>query len=259
MKKKTKLRTIYLLPNFLTIVNIFFGYLSLSATFHGKFLRAAFWILMAAGLDAFDGIVARATRTHSDFGIQLDSLADAFSFAAAPSLLIYFWGFGQVNPSSIGVFFGFIFLTAGILRLARYNAFQKFKIDRKFYTGLTVPSASLLIVAVVLKYPEPVKGTLYTFLLAILVLGLSLCMISTIKYRNFLSFNFRQIIDPKTSLILAMIIGSLIIFPKECLLVVQSKRLPRRFAPRNGVCFVATHSQWRTTSSRAIEESVVIS
>lgn len=222
MNKKTKFRTIYLLPNLLTIVNIFFGYLSLSATFHGKFLRAAFWILMAAVLDAFDGIIARATRTQSDFGIQLDSLADAISSATASSFLIYFWGFSQVSPSSIGGFFSFIFLIAGILRLARYNAFQKFKIDRRFYTGLTVPSASLLIVALVLKYPEPVKGTLNTFLLAILVLGLSLCMISTIQYRSFLSFNFRQIIDPKTSLILAMIIGSLIIFPKECFLVVLS-------------------------------------
>lgn len=222
MKEKTKFRKIYLLPNFLTIVNIFFGYLSLSATFHGKFLRAAFWILMATVLDAFDGIIARATGTHSDFGVQLDSLADAFSSATATSFLIYFWGFGQVHPSSIGVFFSFIFLISGILRLARYNAFQKFKIDRRYYTGLTVPSASLLIVAIVLKYPEPVKGTLYIFLLGILVLGLSLCMVSTIKYRNFLSFNFRQIIDPKTSLILAIIISSLVIFPKICLLVVFS-------------------------------------
>jgi len=222
MNNKAKFRKIYLLPNFLTIVNIFFGYLSLSATFRGKFLRAAFWILMAAVLDAFDGIIARATRTHSDFGIQLDSLADAFSFATASSFLIYFWGFGQVHPSSIGVFFSFIFLIAGILRLARYNAFQKFKIDRKYYTGLTAPSASLFLVAIVLKYPEPVKGTLHTLLIAILVLGLSLCMISTIKYRNFLNFNFHQIIDPKTSLIIAIIISSLIIFPKVGLLVLFS-------------------------------------
>lgn len=213
---------IYLLPNFLTIVNIFFGFLSLSATFHREYTWAAFWIIISAVLDAFDGIIARATKTQSEFGIQLDSLADTFSFGAAPSFLVYFWGFSQVGLPSFGIFFSFIFLTAGVLRLARYNTIQKFKTDRKFYKGLTVPSASLLIAAIVLYSPQPIRVKLYAFLFAFLAITLSLCMISSINYKNFLSFNFHQRIDPKTALFITIIFSSLVVFPKICLLTVFS-------------------------------------
>lgn len=214
MEKIKDFREIYLLPNALTIINIFFGYLSIFASFRGKYLWAAYWIIIAAVMDAFDGIIARSTKTQSDFGMQLDSLADAFSFGAAPSFLLYFWGFRLVGPSGVGIFFSFTFLAAGILRLARYNTLQKNKTDRKFYTGLTVPSSALLLAAIVLYHPQPIRVKLYTFLLALLVIILSFCMVSTIKYKNFLSFNFHQRIDLKALLLIAVIFSSLIVFPK---------------------------------------------
>ncbi|MFB0565665.1 MAG: CDP-diacylglycerol--serine O-phosphatidyltransferase [Candidatus Aminicenantaceae bacterium] len=217
-----KLRRIYFLPNLLTIINIFLGFLSLLATYRGNYSLAAFWIIIAAVMDAIDGIIARATKTQSDFGIQLDSLADAFSFGAAPAFLLYFWGFMHVGPSSAGIFFSFIFLAAGILRLARYNTLQKTTTDRKLYTGLTVPSASLLIVAIVFYHPQPITVKLHTLLLALLASTLAFFMISSIPYKNFLNFNFRQIIDLKTSLIITIIFTSLIIFPKILLLIVFS-------------------------------------
>lgn len=214
-----KLRELYLLPSFLTIINIFFGYLSILATLHGKYLWAAFWIIIAAVMDGLDGITARLTKTQSDFGIQLDSLADIFSFGAAPSFLIYSWGFRLAVLSRTAVFFSFIFLIAGALRLARYNTLQKSKKeDRKFYTGLTVPSASLLLAAIVLYHPQPIKVKLFAFFLAFLVIILSLCMVSTIKYRNFLNFNFHQRIDLKTALFIAIISSSLVTFPRIFLL-----------------------------------------
>lgn len=218
MKNIKKIREIYLIPSFFTLINIFFGYLSILSTFRGKYLWAAYWIILAAVMDGIDGIVARSTKTQSDFGIQLDSLADAFSFGAAPSLLLYSWGFRQAGLPGIGIFFSFTFLAGGILRLARYNVLQKSKPDRKFYSGLTVPSASLFLSSLVLWHPQPIGMRFYTFLLALLIVILSLCMVSTIKYRNFLSFNFHQRIDLKTSLFLAIIISSLIIFPKIFLL-----------------------------------------
>lgn len=218
MENIKKFREIYLIPNSLTIFNIFFGYLSVFAAFRGKYLWAAYWIIIAAVVDAFDGIIARLTKTQSDFGIELDSLADAFSFGAAPSFLLYFWGFRLVSHSDISIFFSFIFLAASILRLARYNILQKNRIDKRFYTGLTVPSAALLLAAIVLYHPQPIRVKLYMFLLAILVIILSLCMVSTIKYKNFLSFNFRRGIDLKTALLIAIIFSSLILFPRIFLL-----------------------------------------
>jgi CDP-diacylglycerol--serine O-phosphatidyltransferase len=105
MEKIKKIREIYLLPSFFTTLNIFFGYLSILATFRGKYLWAAYWIIIAAVMDAIDGIIARSTKTQSDFGIQFDSLADAFSFGAAPSLLLYSWGFKGAGFPGFGIFF----------------------------------------------------------------------------------------------------------------------------------------------------------
>jgi len=91
VKIKKPVSTIYFLPSLLTLTNLFFGFLSLTSTFYGRYRWAALWIIFAACLDGLDGLVARATKTSSDFGLQLDSLADAVSFGISTSLLIYFW------------------------------------------------------------------------------------------------------------------------------------------------------------------------
>lgn len=219
MAKIRKNREIYFIPNFLSSMNILFGFLSFHATLQEKYKWAAYWIIIAAILDAFDGIIARLTKTESEFGAQLDSLADAISFGTAPCFLLYFWGFKSTISSNIGIFFSFIFLIAGVLRLARYNTLQKDKPDRKYYLGLTVPSASLLIATLVLLQPQPLQEKLFAFLLVSLVLILSICMVSTIRYRNFLYFDFQHGIDLKTALLAIIIISSIIVFPKKILLI----------------------------------------
>jgi CDP-diacylglycerol--serine O-phosphatidyltransferase len=219
MKTNKRLGEIYLLPNLLTLTNVSFGFLSVLAAFDGNYSRAAFWIIMAAIIDGLDGIIARATGTQSDFGIQLDSLADCFSFGAVPTILLYFWGFRHVDASGSSFFFSFIFFIAAILRLAQYNSLQKQKPDRRFYKGLTTPSASLLIAAIVLNHPEPLSVKLHTFVLAFIVIVLSSCMLSNIKYRNFLNFNFRYRIDILTAFLLAILLISILIYPNIFLIV----------------------------------------
>jgi len=209
-------REIYLLPSLFTIASIFFGFQSLLSCFHENYSRAAFWIIVAAIMDGLDGIIARSTRTHSDFGAELDSLADAFSFGAAPSVLLYFWGLRLAGTA--GVLFSFIFLSAGILRLARFNVLQRAPLDRKSYIGLTAPSASMLIAAIAFFHSQPLQTKLDAFLMAVASLCLSFCMISRIKYKNFLDFNFRKRIDLKTALLVAIIISSLIFYTKFFLL-----------------------------------------
>jgi len=218
MKTNKKFGEIYLLPSFLTIINISFGFFSILAVFDGKYSRAAFWIIMAAIIDGFDGIIARATKTQSDFGLHLDSLADAFSFGAAPAILIYFWGFRNADLIGPNFFFSFIFFVAVILRLARYNVLHKQKHDRRYYIGLTAPSASLFIAAIVLNHPQPLSVRLHTFTLAFIVIAFSFLMVSNIKYRNFLNFNFHLRIDIIAALLLAVLFISLFIFPKIILL-----------------------------------------
>jgi CDP-diacylglycerol--serine O-phosphatidyltransferase len=209
---KKNVGEMFLLPSFFSLTNLFFGFLSLTSSFQGKFSRAAVFIIIAAILDGFDGIVARATNAHSDFGTELDSLADAVSFGAAPALLLYFWGLRIARPA--GLLFSFIYLSAGILRLARYNVRTKSQSDRKHYTGLTIPSAAMFMSSIVLLSPQPLDSRPMAFALALLALVIAACMISTIKYRNFMGFNFRQKIDIRSALVLAVLVGAFIFYPK---------------------------------------------
>ncbi|MBM3306551.1 MAG: CDP-diacylglycerol--serine O-phosphatidyltransferase, partial [Candidatus Aminicenantes bacterium] len=145
MKIKESQKGLFFLPSLFSVVNLFFGFMSILLTFHGRYRTAAVWIILAALMDALDGLVARATNTPSDFGVELDSLADAVSFGLATSVLLYFWGLEILGPP--GIFFSFIFLTAGVLRLARYNVKTRIPTDRKHYQGLTVPSAAFFMAA----------------------------------------------------------------------------------------------------------------
>lgn len=203
---------IYLLPSLFSLTNLFFGFLSITFCFQRKYSWAAFFILIGAILDGFDGIAARLTKTQSDFGIELDSLADAISFGAAPCLLLYFWALKAAGPA--GKFFSFVYLSAGILRLARYNVRTKMQPDRKHYTGLTIPSASMFISSILFLHPQALNSKPMAFLMAVVTLLVSSCMISAIKYRNFLDFNIRKKIDIKTALIIAIIVSSLIFYRK---------------------------------------------
>jgi CDP-diacylglycerol--serine O-phosphatidyltransferase len=217
VKIKQKVPRIYFLPSLFTLTNLFFGFLSLTSTFYGKYRWAALWIILAACLDGLDGLVARATKTSSDFGIQLDSLADAVSFAASTGLLLYFWGLKTAGHA--GVFFSFLFVAAGLLRLARYNIRTKSQPDRRYYQGLTVPSAAIFIASLVIFHPAPNYERLTAVYLAGLVLLVSLLMVSTLRYRNFITLFINHPIDIKSTLLLAVIIAGLIFKPRYFLLI----------------------------------------
>jgi len=81
-----KKKIIYLFPNLVTITYVFAGFLSIHASIQGKFSLAALFIIVAAVLDAIDGIIARATNTQSEFGEELDSLISIFAVQLTSSL-----------------------------------------------------------------------------------------------------------------------------------------------------------------------------
>jgi CDP-diacylglycerol--serine O-phosphatidyltransferase len=223
MKVKKNYGEMYLLPSLFSLTNLFFGFLSVQMSFHGRFRWAAFWIIVAAIMDEFDGIVARATRSQSDFGIELDSLADAVSFGVATSTLIFLWGLGRTGAP--GLFFSFVFLTAGVLRLARFNVRTKALPDRKFYQGLTVPSAAMFMAGLPFLHPAPIESRELAFLFALLAVFVSFCMISTLPYRNFTNLLFNRKIDIRTALFVAIVLSGLIFYPKIFLIVFFSLNL----------------------------------
>ena len=169
--RRRRSRGMYLLPSLFTAGNIAAGYFAITQSLQGSpvepqhFDYAALAIGFAIPFDTIDGRIARMTDTTSDFGKELDSLADVITFGVAPSLLAYCWGF-QALPHTMGsglrhtlIEFGamlcFLFLICGAARLARFNSMGTPKPKnpgrpgRKYFVGMPIPAAAGAIAAVV--------------------------------------------------------------------------------------------------------------
>ncbi len=169
------------------------------------FEYAAKAIALAIVFDTLDGRLARMTRTATEIGVQLDSLADVLTFGIAPVVLIYGWAvgatFSEANSlHAFGVFVLFMYLMCGSFRLARFNLQATRprvliegtpKVDKKNFVGLPIPPAAGLLASIVYLSPFPLNtlsenmSNVYTILIMILVAGLGLLMVSTIRYTSF--------------------------------------------------------------------------
>jgi CDP-diacylglycerol--serine O-phosphatidyltransferase len=185
-------KAMFVLPNLFTVSSIFLGFYALvlcagDAT-PQQLYQAALAIFFAQFFDAFDGRVARMTKTQSDFGVQLDSLADVISFGAAPALLVYKWALAPLG--FFGLFVSFSFAACGALRLARFNVLAQRgdKGSSRFFVGLPIPLAAGTIVALVIAHYRQFGSTTENATqipIAIVVLLLSFLMVSTVRYRTF--------------------------------------------------------------------------
>jgi CDP-diacylglycerol--serine O-phosphatidyltransferase len=185
-------KAMFVLPNLFTVSSIFLGFYALvlcagEAT-PEQLYQAALAIFFAIFFDGFDGRVARMTKTQSDFGVQLDSLADVISFGAAPALLVYKWALAPLGLA--GIFVAFAFAACGALRLARFNvlAARGEKGSSRFFVGLPIPLAAGAIVALVIAHYRQFGSTTDAATrlpVAVVVVVLSFLMVSTIRYRTF--------------------------------------------------------------------------
>jgi CDP-diacylglycerol--serine O-phosphatidyltransferase len=162
----------YVLPSLFTAGNIAIGYFVVMQSIHGAmtgsdaaFDYAALGIAFAIIFDGLDGRIARMTNTASEFGRELDSLADVITFGVAPSLLAYLWGVRQVVPSGypvvearlmhFGLVVCFLFLICGACRLARFNISvnpqprNPGRPDRKYFVGMPIPAGAGVLAAVI--------------------------------------------------------------------------------------------------------------
>jgi CDP-diacylglycerol---serine O-phosphatidyltransferase len=224
-------RAAYALPTLFTAGNIFLGFISILRAFHGsmiaatgdlagsskEFAIAAMAIGWAVFLDGLDGRIARMTNTTSDFGREMDSLADVISFGLAPAVLAFAWGVQFVGPVTdpmrsqihdAGYFISFLFLLCGALRLARFNV-QKNPVpknpgrpDRKYFVGLPIPAGAGMVASVVYaSNAVPVTWWPLTWLWLGLLLLLGFLMVSTWRYYSFKGISLSK---PYTPLILIL-------------------------------------------------------
>jgi len=155
--------------------------MSIVSSTQGNFIFAAWFIVLAAVFDALDGIMARITKSSSEFGVEFDSLSDIVSFGVAPSFLVYNISLYEFN--NIGILISALPMIFGGIRLARFNV-QLVGFDKDHFRGLPIPSAAGVIITYILIFYNEDAGFsgIWEKLLIPTIVVVSLLMISTIKY-----------------------------------------------------------------------------
>jgi CDP-diacylglycerol---serine O-phosphatidyltransferase len=174
--------------NMMTSGNLFCGFLSVLLAMGGHPQLAAWLIIFAAVLDAFDGKAARFFGGGSDFGLQFDSLADMVSFGFAPAALIYTVAFNELSIPGLVVSFIPVLFVA--IRLARFNVAADGRAHD--FVGLSSPLHACLIASFVIMSYTTWGEIVDTNVLAGLVLISSLLMISRFPLPGLPRFTLRE-------------------------------------------------------------------
>lgn len=236
---------VYLIPSVFTAANIGMGFYAIMSALrgfqlvdggsHAELVQASVYLDSAAKaigwavlFDMMDGRIARMTKTTTEIGVQLDSIADVVTFGLAPAVLAYVWGYGASlaegsDLHNLAWFLSFMYLMCGGFRLARFNvqssrprilAEGTIKMDKKSFVGLPIPVAGGLIAAIIHFAPMPLvyygadRARIYSFLLMALVGVLSLLMVSTLRFSSFKTVGTRS--RSMRTIIFAVAIGTLI-------------------------------------------------
>ncbi len=234
-------RGMYLLPSMFTAMNIALGFYAILQSLEGSaqqphyFDHAAIAILFAIPFDALDGRIARLTNTASEFGRELDSLADVITYGVAPALLAFSWGFRSlpltISPDyrmrlvQFGAFLCFLFLLCGASRLARFNISvnpvpkNPGRPGRKYFVGMPIPAAAGVVAAVVHALVDPIFSWWLAILWALLVGFIGFLMVSTWRFWSGKEINLTGRQPIRLVVLVGLSIYLLVFFSREVLLV----------------------------------------
>jgi len=239
---------LYILPSLFTAANVLLGYYAILQVIHGAVSYATakatqnpslqFWHFDAAAkaigfavlFDGLDGRIARMTRTTSDFGRELDSLADVITFGVAPALLAWAWGFHEVSAEisradmasllpRLGAIASFLFLIAGASRLARFNIAvnpqpsNPGRPGKKYFVGMPIPAGAGVIAAVVhFTHGDPLLwwGSALTWLIVVVLAGY--LMVSTWRFYSFKDIDMGARQPFQLVIIFGLLIAAIIYF-----------------------------------------------
>jgi len=186
-------RAKFALPSSVTLLSIACGFGSIVISvdnahvgFPQDYRLAAALLVLAGIFDALDGFVARATGTSSEFGVQLDSIADVMNFGCAPAMLLYCYGFVLMGPADpmllrAGGIAAFFFVACGALRLARFNV-NVGRTDPKYFVGMPITAGAACVAAFVVAWPDPVDASLQGWAVVALLFVVGSLMVSTVRF-----------------------------------------------------------------------------
>lgn len=227
-------RGMYILPSLFTAGNIAAGFYAITQSIQGSagnfayFDRAAIAIAFAVLFDGLDGRIARLTNTTSEFGRELDSLADVITFGVAPALLAYIWGFRMLPVETIhpvlraklieiGILACFLFLVCGACRLARFNVAvnplpkNPGAPGKKYFVGMPIPAGAGVVASIIhFEQGSPIMDPRWSLVWLLLVLGVGYLMVSTWRFWSGKELRLDVRSSPRL-LILFVIMGVLLV------------------------------------------------
>ena len=179
------------LPSIFTLINLFLGFIAIINIQQGNYYIACYVLLGAGAFDSIDGKLARMLGIPTNFGREIDSLADMVSFCLAPALLVYGL-YTQNMPGISGEIIASSPLIMGAIRLARFNTTEDQPTDS--FIGLPTPINALAIASLVL-FMEQIKLTNAEYsqprILLPLILSLSFLMVCRVQYPKFPLLSFK--------------------------------------------------------------------
>jgi CDP-diacylglycerol--serine O-phosphatidyltransferase len=237
-------RGMYVLPSFFTSCNIAAGFYAITESVRGTmgdasaFDHAALAIGFAVVFDGVDGRVARMTRTTSDFGKELDSLADVVTFGVAPALLAYVWGFRMLPVTlfpmlrekilPLGVVVCFLFLICGACRLARFNIsinphpLNPGRPGRKYFVGMPIPAGAGVIASVVHCFDGHwIDDPRIAIVWMLLILGTGFLMVSNWRFWSGKEIEGGGRHPFQTVVLLGLVIAVVVMFSEYALISVS--------------------------------------
>jgi CDP-diacylglycerol--serine O-phosphatidyltransferase len=217
-----------------------------SSAYNLDFQTAARAIGFAVFFDGLDGRIARMTNTTSDFGRELDSIADVITFGIAPAVLAYAWGVlfvnGPAQLSRAGYSVAFFFLLCGAVRLARFNVQTVSpKSDKKYFIGMPIPAAAGFVAATVHLNTEPLRWLPLSIGWLALLAVVGLLMVSTWRYPSFKQLNIGKPRTPLLVLFLGLVIFAIVEWSQPVLMGMATAYLLSGIFMRLGSSF----RRWR--------------
>lgn len=227
-KKQEYSTLVKLLPNMVTLAAICVGLYAIRFSFEGKFVLAVAFVIISAFMDAVDGRLARFLNSSSEFGAQLDSLADFINFGVAPGFVIYGWLNSIVDIRGLDWALVMFFAICGAIRLARFNVdladkTQNPVIEKYFFKGIPAPcGASMSVLPMVLTFEFGVGFYSSPLIIIINTIFIAILMASRIPTISIKKIPVRNEYVYLTLVLLGIIIIGLLLKPWFTLAIVGS-------------------------------------
>jgi CDP-diacylglycerol--serine O-phosphatidyltransferase len=243
--RRRQSKGMYILPSLFTTANMALGYYAILEVMHAtatEFVHldnAAKAIGFAVLFDGVDGRIARMTGTTSEFGRELDSLADAITFGVAPAMLAWTWGFHlmpevllsggkwAIKLTQLGAIASFLFLIAGASRLARFNITSNAQPSnpgrpgKKYFVGMPIPAGAGVIAAVVhFAEGDPLVSPYTAMAWSAMVTTVGYLMVSTWRFYSFKDIDFRSRHPFRLIVLLAALFALIFFYSEKVLFVI---------------------------------------